>query len=221
MRYEDLSDSKKMQYDVLFKGKTLRQCEKQDRFLYLQQFKKLQKFRLQYIENQEPPKTRLSYYIEGTDEINRNLMSRALARAMFPQYEDDDEIFFEIGGNNESFKGYDGQPVIIWSGIKSKTLLNGLGGIEGSLDMFDIHPIKRKVNTKYGPLNLCQQVNIVNGSESYSDFFDGLAGKGSYDAELRFDLERELKTEVCKCFPLVVSVHDEYYDILLNKGYYA
>jgi len=88
----------------------LRQCEKEDPLIYMDKIDKLCKLRLEYIKRQEPPATRINYYIYGKGGIGKDLMSRSLARALFPQYEKDDDIFFIVGAGKVTFDGYDGQP---------------------------------------------------------------------------------------------------------------
>ena len=62
----------------------------------------------------EIPKFRINYYIDGKGGIGKNVASKALAKSLYPELSDDD-LYFEVGGNNVSFDGYDGQPVIIWN----------------------------------------------------------------------------------------------------------
>ena len=58
---KDLDEKEQLRYDVLYLGKTLRQCIEQDKLLYMNDFEKLQKLRLQYISMQKPPKAELLY----------------------------------------------------------------------------------------------------------------------------------------------------------------
>ena len=77
--------------------------------------------RAKYISKTAPmPKMRINYYIYAEDEkagsgIGKGLLSKALARSMYPHLTEDDEIFFEVGSQGALFEGYDGQPVLIWN----------------------------------------------------------------------------------------------------------
>ena len=163
LRYgKDLSVKQQMEYDVMYLGKTLKECEKEDPILYMENCKKLKERRLEYIYNVDVPNTRLNYYIEGKGGYGKDIASRALARSLFPQYTRDEEIFFEVGAKNTTFEGYDGQPVIIWSEYRAITLLDVFGGRENLFKVFDSHPHNSRVNIKYGSFKLINTVNIVN-----------------------------------------------------------
>lgn len=174
---EDLTPKEQMLYDVMYLGKTLKQCKKEDPLLYMNIHKALKDKRLEYIYDQDVPNTRLNYYIEGRGGYGKDVASRALARSLFPQFADDDEIFFEVGGENATFEGYDGQPVIIWSEFRAGTLLDVFKGRANLFKVFDSHPHNDRVNIKYGSIKLINVVNIVNSVQDYKFFLDGLAGE--------------------------------------------
>ena len=62
---------------------------------------------------------------------------KRLARALYPELDDDEDIFFTIGAKNATFEGYDGQPVIIWDDRRDYSLLEELGGRENVFNVFD------------------------------------------------------------------------------------
>lgn len=214
---KDLTDREQMLFDVLYNGQTLKQCEKKDPILYMDIADRLLKFRLEYIRKQEPPRNRVNYYLYGQGGVGKDLMSRALARALFPQYEDDEDIFFIVGAGNATFEGYDGQPVIIWSDRRAGGLIKALGGRENLFNVFDTHPAKQRQNIKYGSINLCNLVNIVNGQESYSEFLDGLAGE--YTDRDGEEHKAEDKGQSYRRFPFIIPLHDTDFDIMVNKGF--
>ena len=214
---KDLSDEEQMKYDVLYNGKTLRQCIAEDRFIYMDNFEKLQKLRMQYISMQKPPKTRINYYITGRGGVGKGLICRALARSMYPQYEDDEDIFFEVGAKGAAFEGYDGQPVIIWNDRRAYDLLQELNGRGNVFNVFDTHPTKQKQNIKFSSMCLCNEVNIVNSVQSYSEFLEGLAG--GYTDKYGEEHQAEDKGQSYRRFPFMILLHEEDFDMMLNKGF--
>lgn len=214
---KDLDEKEQLRFDVLYNGKTLRQCIAQDRLLYMDDFEKLQKLRLQYISHQRPPKTRINYYICGKGGVGKGLISRALARSMYPQYDDDEDIFFEVGAKGAPFEGYDGQPVIIWNDRRAIDLLTELSGRGNVFNVFDTHPTKQRQNVKFSSICLCNTVNIVNSVQNYVEFLEGLAG--GYTDKNGEEHEAEDKGQSYRRFPFIIPLHTEDFDLLLNKGF--
>lgn len=218
LRYgRDLSEKEQLRYDVLYLGKTLRQAMKQEPLLYMDDFEKLQKLRLQYISHQKPPKTRINYYVCGKGGVGKGLISRALARSMYQQYEDDEDIFFEVGAKGAPFEGYDGQPVIIWNDRRAYDLLQELNGRGNVFNIFDTHPTKQRQNVKFSSICLCNEVNIVNSVQDYIEFLEGLAG--GYTDKNGDEHEAEDKGQSYRRFPFIIPLHKDDFDLLLNKGF--
>lgn len=213
----DLSEEDQMLYDVMYLGKTLRQCEAEDPLIYMDKIDRLCKLRLEYIKRQDPPATRINYYIYGKGGVGKDLMSRALARALFPNLEKDDDIFFIVGAGNVTFDGYDGQPVLIWSDSRSLSLVKKLGGRENFFNVFDTHPAKQRQNVKFGSVNLCNVVNIVNGQESYEEFLDNIVKEKNEDGEW---VVKEDKGQSYRRFPFIIPLHDIDFDMMVNKGFF-
>ena len=213
----DVDPKTQMQYDVLYNGLTLKQAREQDRFIYMDDMEKLKKLRMDYIGNMQPPATRINYYVTGRGGLGKGLICRAIARNLFPQYEDDYDIFFEVGAKGAAFEGYDGQPVIIWNDRRAIDLLQELNGRGNVFNIFDTHPTKQKQNIKYGSVNLCNVVNIVNSVQSYEEFLDGLAGEYT-DKEGNLQ-EVEDKGQSYRRFPFMILLHESDFDMMLNKGF--
>ena len=211
----DLTPKDRMRYDVLYLGKTLKQCMNEDEILYMNDIEKLKKLRLEYISRQKVPSTRLNYYIAGQGGYGKDIASRALARSLFPQYEDDDDIFFEVGAKNATFEGYDGQPVIIWSEYRAFTLLEAFNGRENLFKVFDSHPHNSRVNIKFGSVKLINTVNIVNSVQDYQEFLDGLAGE--YTDKSGNVHYAEDKGQSYRRFPIIMPLHSDDIDILFSK----
>lgn len=218
MKYgERLSARDRYRYEVLYNGMTLKQCEVADRINYMRDLDKLKKLRLEYISNQRPPISRINYYVSGRGGLGKGLICRALARALFPQFEDDEDIFFNIGASGVAFDGYDGQPVLIWNDCRAFELLKILGGRGNVFNVFDTHPTKQRQSVKFGSVNLCNVVNIVNSTDNYTDFLDGLAGE--YTTKDGVKHEAEDKGQAYRRFPMIIPLHEDDFDLYLNKGF--
>lgn len=214
---QDVDQKTAMFYDVRYNGKTLRECIAEDKVLYLDIFEKLKRLRLEYISSLKPPATRINYYIEGQGGIGKGLICRAIARSLFPDMIDDEDIFFEVGAKGAAFEGYDGQPVIIWNDRRAFDLLEELNGRGNVFNVFDTHPTKQKQNIKYGSINLCNVVNIVNSVQPFNEFLDGLAGE--YKDKNGKLIKSEDKSQSYRRFPFIIPLHEDDFDMLLNKGF--
>ena len=214
----DLNKKDQIRYDVLYNGMTLKQAEAEDRYNYMLDLQKLKQLRLEYINQMDPPTTRLNYYVTGDGGIGKGLMCRALARSLFPDIEDDYDVFFETGAKGAAFEGYDGQPVIIWNDRRAVDLLMELNGRGNVFNVFDTHPTKQRQKVLYNSINLCNKVNIVNGIEDWKQFLDGLAG--SYKGKDGNVYEAEDTDQSYRRFPFMIVLHESDYDMYLNKGFY-
>lgn len=212
----DLSKKDRMLFDVLYLGKTLKECQQEDKLLYMANLEKLKKFRVEYItNNMEVPKTRINIYITGKGGEGKDTASRAIARALYPDIENDEDIFFEVGADNATYEGYDGQPVLIWSEYRAYTLLEAFKGRENLFKIFDTHPHNARVNIKFGSVKLVNTVNIVNSVEDRNVFLDGLAGEYVDKAgNLR---TAEDKGQSYRRFPIDMGLSDEEITIRLSK----
>lgn len=204
---QELSPRDKQRFDVMYNGKSLRQCQEDDKVGYLKDYKNLKPMRLEYLSNQQPPRTRLNFYVYGESGIGKGIASRALARNLFKDVKSDEEIFFEVGDENTTFEGYDGQPVIIWNDCRSSDLLDRLHSQGNIFNVFDTMPVRTRQNIKYSSVNLINSYNIVNSIQTYTSFLDGLSG---------FEDVRQ----AYRRFPFIVAVKSDGYDLLVNKGFY-
>ena len=201
----DLNERDSIRYRVLYLGLTLRQLCVENPLAYQNDYSTLDKFRYKYITDRaEMPKTRINYYVCGRGGIGKGLICKAIARSLYPNLKDDDDIFFEVGAKGVPFDGYDGQPVIIWN--------------DRRFNVFDTHPTKGKQNVKYASVNLCNEVNIVNSVEPYKDFLDGLVA--DYDKKRKKKVIVEDKGQSYRRFPMIIPLHEEDFDLLMNRGFY-
>ena len=216
---KDLNERDRIRYRVLYEGLTLRQLCVENPLAYQNDYSTLDKFRYKYITDRaEMPKTRINYYVCGRGGIGKGLICKAIARSLYPSLKDDDDIFFEVGAKGVPFDGYDGQPVIIWNDRRSVDLLEELGGRGNVFNVFDTHPTKGKQNVKYASVNLCNEVNIVNSVEPYKEFLDGLVA--DYDKKRKKKVIVEDKGQSYRRFPMIIPLHEEDFDLLMNRGFY-
>lgn len=206
-----------MMLEVMQEGKTLAQCEQENPLLFSKNMDKLKKLRMQYISNAKPPKTRINYYISGRGGLGKGLASRALARSLFPDIKNDDELFHVVGADGATFEEYDGQPVIIGDDCRSFEMLQILKTRGNVFNVLDTHPVKKRQNIKYGSINLINTVNIINSVQSYKDFLDGLAGE--YTKSTGERIVQEDKGQAYRRIPFIINLHEEDFDLLVNKGF--
>lgn len=216
---KDIDDKTLIRHKVLFEGYSLRQLCAENPLAYQDDYATLDKFRLKYISERAPlPKTRINYYVCGEGGVGKGLICRAIARSLYPNLKYDEDIFFEVGAVGVPFEGYDGQPVIIWNDRRAYDLLRELNGRGNVFNVFDTHPTRSKQNVKYSSVNLCNTVNIVNSVQSYKDFLDGLAGE--YEEKSGHRQKAEDKGQSYRRFPFLIPLHEEDFDLLMNKGFY-
>lgn len=213
----DVNPRDALRYDVRYEGLTLRQAQERDRFLYIEDMDKLKKLRMDYISDCKPPAVRINYYVQGRGGVGKGLICRAIARGLYPQYTADEDIFFEVGAKGAAFEGYDGQPVVIWNDRRAIDLLQELNGRGNVFNVFDTHPTKQKQNIKYGSVNLCNEVNIVNSVQPYIEFLDGLAGEYT-DRDGNLQMVED-KGQSYRRFPFMIVLHESDFDMLLNRGF--
>ncbi len=213
----ELNHKEEIRARVLYEGLTLSELQKEDPIAYMRDIDKLKKLRSEYINNTAPmPPFRLNIYVDGKGGIGKNTCSKAIAHALYPDL-DSEDCYFEVGGDNVNFDGYDGQPVIIWNDYRAIDLVLKFGRGE-VFDIFDIHPTSSKHNIKYGSIKMINAVNIVNGIEPFREFLDSLAGEYR-DRRTGEQRHSEDKTQSYRRFPLILPIREDDYDIYLNKGF--
>lgn len=107
--------------------------------------------------------------------------------------------------------------MIIWNDRRALDLLTELNGRGNVFNVFDTHPTKQKQNIKYGSIYLGNTVNIVNSVQPYKDFLDGLAGE--YSDRYGEEHKSEDKGQSYRRFPIIIPIHENDFDILLNRGF--
>lgn len=184
---------------------------------YTDDFMTLDRLHSKYIAERAPmPETRINYYIDGKGGVGKSLLSRALARNLYPDKADED-IFFIAGAKGAAFEGYMGQPVIIWDDRRAVDLLMELGGRGNVFALFDPHPARKKQNIKYSSIVPINAVNIINGIQPYTEFLDELSGE--YTDKAGIHHEAEDKTQAYRRIPFIMRVSEDDIILMLNKGW--
>lgn len=214
LRYgKELNEYEQMISDVLYYGKTLAECAKDDPYTYMNHCLTLERYRHKYLVEVAPvPSLRINVYIDGPGGIGKNTASRVLAKLLFPDIE---TPYFECGGSGVNFQNYDGEPVIIWNDKRARDFISEFGRGE-TFDILDSHPTNSTHNIKYGQTKLINSVNIINGVEDYKTFIDGLSGE--YTDKTGTHYKAEDKGQARRRLPIILCLREEYFDILLNKG---
>lgn len=215
---KSLNEKDVIRQEVLLRGMKLSEVLEKHPDIYMDDYKRLEEYRLRYLSFiAKISKARINYYVEGSGGIGKGLISKAIARAIVDREGKmrDEDIFFEVGADKVTFEGYDGQPVIIWNDCRANTLLQKLGGRENVFNVFD--PFSQNIvqHVKYGAIRLHNTVNIVNGIQSYSEFLDGLVGEYRRDGMIH---RAEDKSQSYRRFPFFLVLHEEDYDLGMNKG---
>ena len=211
-----LNPKQQLRAAIMYEGMTLSEAQEKYRVAYMEDITYLKKLRIEYISKQTPPPLRINYYIQGSSGIGKGLISKAIARSLYPDMKYDSDIYFEVGDTNVAFEGYDGQPVIIWNDKRSYDLFKLLGSRDNIFNVFETHPTGQKQNIKYGSINLCNTVNIVNSVQPWGEFLDGLVG--SYTDKAGVEHNAEDKGQSYRRFPLMLVLHENDFDIMFNKG---
>lgn len=207
-------------FNQVHKGKmTLTDVYNENMEFYYNYERQLKYFRGVYLEEHaEMPRVRMNFYVYGEGGAGKDVMSRALARSLFPDEMDDDKIFYTVGNDNVLFDGYDGQPVVIWSDFRAEELLKTFNFKRGVIfKIFDTHPTKFNLNVKYGKINLINKYNIVNSVQGYKDFLDGLSGE--YVDAMGTEHLSEDKKQSYRRFPVIIPIRTDDFDVLINKGF--
>lgn len=214
----DLSEKDRYRYQVLYEGKRISEIINENPLAYQNDFATLDRLRMKYItETAKMPLARLNYYIYAEDGkngsgIGKGLLSKALARSMYPNIENDNEIFFQVGADGSAFEGYDGQPVLIWDDRRGAQLLKELGGVGNVYNVFDTNPSNQRQNVKYGSVKLINEVNIVNSVQDVKEFLSGISGADS-------SLVVEDQNQARRRFPFIIPMRYDDFDVLINKGF--
>lgn len=136
---------------------------------------------------------KINYYLYGHE--NRNMLAKDLARKLFADIENDNEIFFVVKKSVNMFRGYKGQPVVIWEDFTAESLKLCLG-MEAFKGIFNTQAGAPFMITDRGNIPL-DVVNIVTGPQNCQEFFIKLATnpKNLVDITRRFGALAEVRAD--------------------------
>lgn len=215
----DLDPKHKQRLDVLLYGKTLRECKADDADLFVTDMQTLKKCRQEYLNATPVPEQRVNFYVSGSGGIGKGFTCEALARALFPNIKNDEDLFFTVGAGNVLFEGYDGQPVIIWNDRRAIDLLVALDSRENVFNLFDTHPKDIMQNVKFAAVKLTNVVNIVNSVQPYHEFLDALSGEYTDKHGNTYKSEESEKSQSYRRFPFGITVQSDCYTLESNNGF--
>lgn len=210
-----LTPAKEMKLRVLKEGWSVRRCRDEDPLTYIEVRDQLPKLRLDYLLDQPPCPARINLYVDGNGGLGKGVLSDYIAHKMFPNVE---RPVFTVGNDARvAFDGYDGEPVIIWDDWRAYQFFEAFGR-GGTFNIFDTHPKEAQAQqAKYTRVVLTNAVNIVNSVQPYREFLDGLAGQ--YVDKEGIQHNAEDINQAYRRFPLIIHVHEDDLEILLNKGF--
>ncbi|MCG7300149.1 hypothetical protein MHJ85_02600 [Brevibacterium ravenspurgense] len=200
---------------------TLKQVRDQEPAIYFAKgnLAHFQKLRGDFLAYQDAPESVMNFYVFGEGGTGKDLLAKALARALAP---DADKPYFKVGGENVSWEGYDGEPVVIWEDMRVGDMIRTaksrgmLFRILGPWREPDEKPI---VNIKGSKTQLLNRVNIVTGPEGYEEFLRGLAGEyESMQGGVRVKHQAENLGQGFRRFPVIIPVAEREFSIFVNSG---
>ena len=199
----------------LAKGQmTLRQVFEEDNVVYVENESTFKRARRLYLKHSPLPLVRSNFYVHGLGGAGKGVISKALARSMYPELTDD-ECFFVVGDGKVAFDNYDGQPVVIWDDWRGDDLLSKFD--RGTVwKIFAIHPEKVSQNVKHGEVVLANAVNIVNSVDTFEKFIGNLAGE--YIDSNRTKHKAEDPNQGYRRFPLFINVAPESFQLYASMA---
>lgn len=213
-----VSDRDWYRNEVLSGRMTPKQVFTENPTAYTSDSSTLTRLRGEYLATYAPmPPLRINFYVDGASGIGKSALSRALARSLFPEYDNDDDLFFVAGARGVAFDGYAGQPVIIWDDRRAIDFITELGSRDNVFAYFDPHPVRKAQNIKYGKTMPINTVNIINGIDSYTAFLDGLAGEYTDKSGVRHTAED--KTQAYRRMPFILRVSEDFISFYANRGW--
>ncbi|MFJ5862453.1 RNA helicase [Pseudarthrobacter sp. NPDC092439] len=200
---------------------TLKQVRDQEPAIYFAKgnLAHFQKLRGDFLSYQDAPESVMNFYVFGEGGTGKDLLAKALARALVRGSE---KPYFKVGGENVSWEGYDGEPVVIWEDMRVGDMIRTaksrgmLFRILGPWREADEKPI---VNIKGSKTQLLNRVNIVTGPEGYEEFLRGLAGEyESMQGGVRIKHQAENLGQGFRRFPVIIPVAEREFSIFVNSG---
>src|SRR5699024_156880 len=157
--------------------------------------------------HRDAPGSAMNIYAFGESGTGKDLLAKALSRALAPEA---DKPYFKVGGENVSWEGYDGEPVVSWMYMLVGDVIRAAmrrGMLFRNLGPWRERDEKPIVNIKGSKTQLPNRVNIVTGPEGYEEFLRGLAGEyESMQGGVRIQHQAENLGQGFRRFPVIIPV---------------
>lgn len=210
-----MKPTERMRMNVLRNGWSLKQCREEDPLTYSKIRSSLPPLRLDYLMDEEPCPFRITIYVDGKGGTGKSAYCRYIAQTLFQGV---DDPYFVVGNDERvTFDGYDGQPILIWDDWRVTDFINRFKP-QGTYRILDPHPDKHAEQAKHSRVVLTNAVNIINGVQPYDEFIAGLAGTYT-NKRTGVHYEAEDDTQAWRRFPMILCVHEDDFDVLLNEGF--
>lgn len=196
----------------LFDGKiTLRGVRAKYKNYYIKHMQEFYKLRCDALANLPVPKLRINFYIDGASGSGKTQFSKYLARSICGNdfTSPDEDVFFQVGSEQVSFDGYDGQNVIIFDDTRGDNLLKRFRGHGNLYNILDVHPIAKSQNKKFGNIRLLNSVNIINSVQPWHEFMADIS-----------EMSDKLQVQSRRRIPFIIRLNADNYAYLVNNSFY-
>ncbi|MGP5014294.1 hypothetical protein ACTXJX_10805 [Glutamicibacter ardleyensis] len=215
---QKLTDVDALAMRVQEEGLTLAEARTVDPLAFNRGESRITRARATYLAGLPQPPHRINYYMFGDGGTGKDALARALARALVPGdwIPGEREPFFLVGGDNVTWEGYDGQPVVIIEEARAGNLIKSFGRKElfAYLNPF---PAKQRLNVKNSSVMPVNVITIMTGPDDYATFLDGLAGE--YTDRSGEKHHAENKNQSYRRVPIIIPVRENEFDLMVNKGF--
>lgn len=251
--YDDFIDAfinKEIEFDVTAKevlnGKyTINDIIEKDPEYYLKHSSIVEKARRTYVNRLPTPKLLFNYYIGTLDSdregskgrIGKGIAARTLAISLLaPDYPDvdfdsmdDDDLVkngyvYWAGGAKVALQDYDGQKVIIWDDTRGYDLIKIFGGVSKLFAAWDTRPKPIPLDIKYDKVYLKNTYNIVNGTQTYTEFINELSVEyvekvDGWGSTKKVKRTKEDKSQAKGRFPFFIEVTPSFVTVNAQLDY--
>lgn len=194
-------------------GMPLKEAKNQYPEIFANDISQLEKLNREFLNNIAPPCIRYNFFVSGiASSIGKTSCAKAIAKALYPDIAEEDEIYCIIGTDKVAFENYKGQPVIIWDDLRVNELFEILKSRDNIFRTFDPYPSKNIQHKKFGSVNLVNKYNIITSMQGYTEFFNGIVSK-------RNDVGTEDENQIYRRIPFILNLYDECYSFWVNKGF--